>query len=153
MGLIAEEDSWNQWQYHMSAFKINGLHGNTSLFRSESETSELHIVSGSDWHVKCEQSWVRRQQQPLFDWLSVLLHYTVTLAPLWMWLSLSPTHFLHSEVPSVSCLPFYLFQISLYSFCLCLIHFDFISHIFSSLSAHPLPLLLRWVSVGQKVAF
>lgn len=35
----------------MSAFQINGLHGNASLLRSELETSELHVVPGSDWHV------------------------------------------------------------------------------------------------------
>lgn len=43
MEFAAEEDKWNQWRFHMSAFEINGLHGNTGLFRSESDPPSLRF--------------------------------------------------------------------------------------------------------------
>lgn len=59
MGFIADEDSWNQWRYHMSAFEINEIHGNTSLFRSESGTSEpLHL-----WLWSTCQMWTELGQR------------------------------------------------------------------------------------------
>ena len=50
----------------------------------QSQRLQSLFPSLSDWHVKGEQSRVRGQQWRIFDWLSVLLHYTAARGPHWM---------------------------------------------------------------------
>lgn len=64
---IYSRRSWNQWIYHVSAFEINGIHGNLSVFRQGSEGSKhLHL-------------WFWLTCQMLTE-----LGQMATLAPLWL---------------------------------------------------------------------
>lgn len=135
MEFAAEEDKWNQWRFHMSAFEINGLHGNTGLFRSESDPPSLRF-----W-LTC-QMWTE-------------LGRRATIAVLWLALcsaallggNVSPPNVLITQSNPfppqwgpLRLLSFFnLFQFGLYSFCPCSIHSDFISYNFSPFSTFPPP--------------
>lgn len=137
LSCVCISNQWTPWKHQPAQIRVRNI-----------------WASFSPWFWLTCQMWTKLVQR-------------ATVAPVWLtfypaaWHSDtgSPSeHDYHRGQPitstvrslSLPCLPFHLFQISLYSFHLSLILSDFISYNHSPLS---LPTLLRWLSVGQKAAF